>query len=59
MNPSFIMCIIPSNRGDTYSSIKKLLCVSRAGNYSAINLMLYIVDFSINVNNKNIFNIRI
>ncbi|XP_025413439.1 piwi-like protein Siwi isoform X2 [Sipha flava] len=30
MNPSFIMCIIPSNRGDTYSAIKRHLCVFRA-----------------------------
>jgi len=31
-NPSFILCIIESSRKDFYNVIKRLLCVTRAGN---------------------------
>jgi len=30
-NPTLILCVIPSARGDIYSLIKRKLCVDRAG----------------------------
>jgi len=30
-NPSLILCVIPSARGDIYSMIKRKLCIDRAG----------------------------
>lgn len=30
-NPSLVLCVIPSVRGDIYSLIKRKLCVDRAG----------------------------
>ena len=31
LNPSLILCVIPSARGDVYSMIKRKLCIDRAG----------------------------
>lgn len=33
-NPTFVLCIIPSARGDIYSLIKRKLCIDRAGKWS-------------------------
>lgn len=30
-NPTLILCVIPSPRGDIYSLIKRKLCIDRAG----------------------------
>lgn len=30
-NPTLILCVIPSARGDIYSLIKRKLCIDRAG----------------------------
>lgn len=30
-NPTLILCVIPSARGDVYSLIKRKLCIDRAG----------------------------
>lgn len=32
-NPSLILCVIPSSRGDIYSMIKRKLCIDRAGKF--------------------------
>lgn len=33
-NPTMILCVIPSPRGDIYSLIKRKLCIDRAGKYN-------------------------
>jgi len=37
-NPSFVLCVIPSPRGDIYSMIKRKLCIDRAG-----ILLIYVI----------------
>lgn len=32
-NPTLILCVIQSARGDVYNLIKRKLCLDRAGNY--------------------------
>lgn len=32
-NPTLILCVIQSARGDIYSLIKRKLCIERAGNF--------------------------
>lgn len=38
-NPTLILCIIPSSRGDIYSLIKRKLCIDRAGKSNIFNLL--------------------
>lgn len=33
LNPTLILCVIPSARGDLYSLIKRKLCIERAGKF--------------------------
>jgi len=37
-DPRLIMCVIPNNRLDRYSAIKKKCCVDRAGEFCAVLL---------------------
>lgn len=39
-NPTLILCVIPSARGDIYSLIKRKLCVDRAGKFNIINIIV-------------------
>ena len=39
-NPSLILCVIPSARGDIYSMIKRKLCIDRAGIF-----LIYMIIF--------------
>jgi len=41
-NPTLILCVVPSARGDIYSLIKRKLCVDRAGKEK---LHLYIIVY--------------
>jgi hypothetical protein len=38
--PQMIMCVVPNNRLDRYSAIKKKCCVERAGKFSAVGMFL-------------------
>lgn len=53
INPSFILCVVISNRADIYTSIKRKLCIDRAGNkFNGITLFLLVIfiDFVIYCN---------
>lgn len=39
-NPTLILCVIPSPRGDIYSLIKRKLCIDRAGIIFLLNQFL-------------------
>lgn len=42
-NPSLILCVIPSPRGDIYSLIKRKLCIDRAGKYIYIQFSIMFI----------------
>lgn len=46
-NPSLILCVIPSPRGDIYSLIKRKLCIDRAGKYFKIYNFICFISFKL------------
>jgi len=51
-NPSLILCVIQSPRGDVYSLIKRKLCIDRAGKFFSYTLFLLIIIFEICLQKK-------
>lgn len=49
-NPTLILCVIPSPRGDIYSLIKRKLCIDRAGINILFNQPLKYYSFMYHLN---------